>query len=43
MRESRALNGAANCNCPVYVVGIWRYGREPRCNYVEVTKAEVMK
>ena len=43
MRESRVLTGAANCNCPVHVVGIWRRGQEPRCNYVEVTRAELMK
>jgi hypothetical protein len=36
-KDEKMLSEATSCDCPVHVMGTWRRGRSPNCNYVSVT------
>ncbi|MEP7014615.1 MAG: hypothetical protein ABI925_04170 [Verrucomicrobiota bacterium] len=40
MSETRLLTDAANRNRRVRIWGNWRHGREPGCNYINITRVE---
>jgi len=42
-RVSKILTDAAHDHKSVRVVGKWRRGKAPGCNYVEATQAEIQK
>lgn len=42
MRESKLLTDAANRHRRVHIWGTWRHSHDGSCNYVEVTKAELL-
>lgn len=42
-RQSTILKEAAHSHHRVRVIGKWRRGKTPDCNYVEATQAEIQK
>ena len=43
MKETNRLTDAARHRRRVRVSGVWRHGKDKTCNYIHVTKVEVVK
>jgi len=42
MKETNVLTDAAHHRRRVHVSGVWQHGKEKTCNYVHVTKVDVV-